>query len=174
MASEVLYHGKVLCLRRDRVLLSNGKESFREIVTHPGATCILPLTDAGITLVRQYRKPVEQALWEIPAGKLEPGEDPAISARRELAEETGLQAENLHYLGRFYTSPGYSNEIMYAYLARNPSQGNDCPDEDEILQRQTFSVAALEALIASEEIVDGKTLLTFYMAKACFPADFAD
>ncbi|WP_034429000.1 NUDIX hydrolase, partial [Caldisalinibacter kiritimatiensis] len=114
MKSEKIYEGKILNLRIDTVELPDKKYTKREIVEHPRAVAIVPITAKGeIILVKQYRKPVEKELLEIPAGKLEVGEEPKTCAIRELKEETGVTANKLTYLFEFFTSPGFSNEKMY-------------------------------------------------------------
>jgi ADP-ribose pyrophosphatase len=169
---EIIYTGKIISLHRDKVVLDNGNTTYREVVTHPGATCVLPLAAGRITLVQQYRKPVEQGLWEIPAGKLEEGEDPLESAHRELVEETGLEAQQMRFLGKFFTSPGFSSELMYAYIATDLSQVKANPDEDEILKIKSFALNEIDKMIRDEIILDGKTLLTFYLARALFAKEF--
>ncbi len=169
---EVIYSGKIISLHRDKVMLDNGHVTYREVVTHPGATCVLPWSAGRITLVQQYRKPVEENLWEIPAGKLEPGEDPLESAQRELLEETGLQALQMRYLGKFYTSPGFSSEVMHAYIATDLKQALSNPDDDELLSIRSFSVEEFEEMINGQKILDGKTLLTYYLAKVALGEEF--
>lgn len=170
--SEIVYQGKILTLRRDKVLLDNGNFTMREVVEHPGATCVFPIENGKVTIVEQFRKPVEKSLWEIPAGKLEPGEAPEASARRELIEEAGLEPGVLHFLGKFFTSPGFSGEVMYAYLATNLTSTSVNPDEDEILNIRQVTLNEFEMMLQSGEIDDAKTMLTYYMAKAAFPEVF--
>src|SRR5699024_9408276 len=119
IATNKVFSGKIVDLQVDDVLLPNGKTSKREIIKHSGAVAVIPLTDDGqIIFVEQYRKPLEKSLVEIPAGKLEPGEEPRITAVRELEEETGYTTDDLTYVTSFYTSPGFADEIMYVYLAK--------------------------------------------------------
>src|SRR5690625_750161 len=116
-ATKHIFSGKIISLQVDDVLLPNGQTSKREIVKHSGAVAVIPITnDNKIICVEQYRKPLEQSLVEIPAGKLEPGEKPEITAVRELEEETGYTTNHLTCVTSFYTSPGFADELMYIYL----------------------------------------------------------
>ena len=118
ISSERVYEGKIIGVRVDTVELPSGRETKREIVEHSGATAIVAVDSEGdVLLVRQYRKPVEKALLEIPAGGIEAGEDPLDCARRELAEETGFAAGRWDKLGIFYTTPGFCTEEMHVFLA---------------------------------------------------------
>ncbi|MCM3465851.1 NUDIX hydrolase, partial [Bacillus licheniformis] len=118
ISSQTIYEGKVITLKVDEVLLPNGHTAKREIVTHQGAVAVMALTDEGkLVAVRQFRKPLEQVIVELPAGKLEPGEEPLACAKRELQEETGYQAKDYTLLSSFFTSPGFANEILHLYLA---------------------------------------------------------
>lgn len=135
LSSELIYKGKILNLRQDRVCLPDGREAWREVVEHPGAVAIVALdNENNVYLVRQYRYPVEQVLLEIPAGKLEPGEEPLACARRELGEEVGLSASECRLLLTFYTSPGFSNERMFLYLATGLNKFYGAADADEFLE----------------------------------------
>jgi len=158
--SEVIYQGKILNLRRDTVILPDGRSALREIVEHQGAVAVLAVTAAQeVLLVRQFRKPVEEALWELPAGKLEVGEEPAGCAKRELLEETGYTAANLTKLYEFYTTPGFSNEKMYLYLASGLTPGAAKPDADEFLNVKAFPLPELLAALRDGRIKDGKTII---------------
>ena len=163
--SNYVYRGKIINVSLHRISLPDGKESFREIVEHSGAVCIVATNKNNeVVLVRQYRKPIEKELWEIPAGKLLPDEDPAICAKRELIEETGLIISDLVYLTDFYTSPGFTNERMYVYLAVNCDIGEACPDEDEYLEIKYFSWDEIFEMINSGDISDGKTITAIMLA----------
>ncbi|NLX85734.1 MAG: NUDIX hydrolase [Clostridiales bacterium] len=132
---------------------------MREVVEHPGAVGIVALKENGdIVMVKQYRKAVEQVLLELPAGKLEQGEDPADCAARELTEETGYTAGDLRYLVSFYTSPGFSNEVMHMFLATDLKEGKNDPDDDEMVETVEISRDRAIDMILKGEIKDGKTI----------------
>jgi ADP-ribose pyrophosphatase len=149
----------------DRVRLPDGSESTRELVLHPGAAAILPiLPDRRIILVHQYRHPVGQSLWEIPAGKLEPGEDPLTCAKRELVEETGYEAATWEELLSFYTSPGFTDEQITLFFACDLTKVAE-PRPGEITSQDLFEQHRLEKMIALGEIRDGKTMLALLLAE---------
>jgi len=163
--STRLFEGKVINLRRDEVELPNGKIGTREVVEHPGAVAVVPLTKEGnVILVRQFRHPVQQIMLEVPAGKLDAGEEPEACARRELAEETGFAANNLRKLISMYTTPGFSNEIIHLYLAEGLVKSDKRPDDDEFIHTQTYTPAQIHAMIASGEICDAKSLVALFLA----------
>lgn len=158
--SEEIFNGKIIKLQVDDVKLPNGKTAKREIVKHPGAVGIIPITEAGnILLVEQFRKPLERSLLEIPAGKLEAGEEPALTAKRELEEETGYRAKEWSYLTSFYTAPGFSDELIHLYMAKglvkeeNPLKG----DEDEFVEVLEVDIDSAISLVKEKKIYDAKT-----------------
>lgn len=145
--------------------LPDGAVSTREVVLHPGAVAILPIFhDEKILLVRQYRHPVGARLWEIPAGKLEQGEDALTCAKRELLEETGYEAAVWEKLLSFYTSPGFCDEQITLFLARELSKATE-PAPGEIAAQGLFHSRQLEEMAKSGEIRDGKTLLALLLAE---------
>ncbi|MEW6242769.1 MAG: NUDIX hydrolase [Bacillota bacterium] len=159
IASERVYKGKIINVRRDMVLTESGREVSREVVEHPGAVAILAVDAEGrIALVRQYRYAVAEALWEVPAGKLEPGEDPAACAERELAEETGYKAENVEQLTCIYSTPGFCNEKLYLFYASLLEQGSSHAQEDEAIRVGLFSREAVLEKIRKGDIRDAKTI----------------
>ncbi|MCY0877045.1 MAG: NUDIX hydrolase [Firmicutes bacterium] len=159
ISRQTLYEGKIVHLRKDRVRLPNGKETDREVVLHPGAVAVLAIIEDDVLLVSQYRYPVQARLWEIPAGKLEPGEDPKSAAVRELAEETGYKAGKVKKLFTFFTTPGFSNEVLHLFLATDLVAGEAHPDDDEFVDCERVSKEEISTLIATGDIVDAKTLL---------------
>lgn len=163
-ASETIYEGRVINLRKDEVRLSNGHVTQREIVEHRGAICVLPVGDDGkILLVRQFRKPAEQVLLELPAGSLEKKEDPVDCAHRELTEECGLEATQMTPLFQCYLAPGYSSEYMYGFVARGLRKVDAQPEEDEILELENYSLQELLPMIADGRIRDAKTICGILM-----------
>lgn len=162
---EEKYRGVIVRVRLDRVELCDGKLTKREVVEHPGGVCILPVDEKGeCTMVRQFRYPFGQMLLEAPAGKLEYGEDPLDCAKRELSEETGFTADELIPLGRMYTSPGFSTERLYLYLARGLHAGDSHPDEGEFLNVEKIPLQRLTEMVMNNEIDDGKTIAVILKA----------
>lgn len=157
--------GKILTVRHDVVKLPDGREATRDVVEHPGAVAIVPITAAGeVVLVRQYRYPVATPLLEVPAGKLDKGEPPEACAHRELEEETGYRAGSLEHLATFFTAPGFTDEKMHLYLARDLSQTAQNTDGDEFIDIEYYSGAQIKKLLADKEIIDAKTIIGLLMA----------
>ena len=166
MKTEKIYEGKVLNLRIDTVELPDKKYSKREIVEHPGAVAIVALTNQNeIVLVKQYRKAIERELLEIPAGKLEIGEEPKETAIRELKEETGYTSSKIEYLLEFYTSPGFSNEKIYLFLANGLIAGQAEPEKDEYIELVKVKLEDLIDMIDKGEIIDSKTIIGAMVAR---------
>lgn len=166
LSSEKIFDGRILHVRRDTVELPDGSRGFREVVDHPGGVCVLALDDENrALLVSQYRYPYEKVLREIPAGKLEYGEDPAQAAIRELKEETGAAAGDFRPLGELYPSPGYCGEIIRMYLARELTFGEAHPDEDEFLNLERVPFDQLVEQVLSGEIKDAKTIAAVLKGK---------
>ncbi len=165
ISSQEVYHGKLLNFRIDKVLLPDNKESSREIVEHPGAVAIVPLKNEDIYLVKQFRKPVEESLLEIPAGTLEPGEDPLQCARRELAEETGYKAGKIEKITTFYTSPGICTETMHLYLALDLIETEGQTDSDEFIELEKYNYKQVNSLIIEGRIKDAKTIIGILLAQ---------
>lgn len=160
------YEGRVIHVHVDTVELPNGRTSTREIVNHPGGVGILALDENNnVLVVRQYRYAFGRTLLEIPAGKLEKGEDPYQAAMRELKEETGATCEKLQSLGEIFPTPGYCDEIIRLYLARNLSWGEMHLDEDEFLTVSRMPFQELVDKILSGEIRDAKTCAAILKAK---------
>jgi len=159
--TKVIYEGKVVQLQVDDVLLPNGKEAKRELIKHPGAVAIIPITkNKKIVMVEQYRKPLEKSIIEIPAGKLEKGESPEITAVRELEEETGYTTKKLTKVTSFYTSPGFADEIMHIYVSDELEKLDFPPalDEDEFVEIHELTLAEAKQYIQEQRIHDAKTI----------------
>lgn len=166
MKSEKIYEGKILNLRVDTVELPDKKYSKREIIEHPGAVAIIPLTrENNIVLVKQYRKAVERFLLEVPAGKLEVNEEPRETAYRELMEETGYKAEKVEYMMEVYPSPGFSDEKIYIFKATGLNPGEVSLDDGEFLEVEELSFEEVERKINRGEILDAKTIIAFNLVK---------
>ena len=163
--SELIYDGEILKLRRDKVMTPGGV-SYREIIEHKGATAVVALdSDNKIVMVKQYRKAIESALLEIPAGKLDEGEDPLVGAKRELKEETGITADNYKHLTSIFPAAGYSGEKLEIYLATGFHYGEDNPDFDEFLEIEKVHIDELVKMIFEGKIHDSKTLVGVLMTK---------
>lgn len=159
ISSNYIFKGKVVTLRKDQVKLPNGLISEREIVEHSGAVAILPITEKGkIILVKQYRKSLEKDIIEIPAGLLEPGECPEDCALRELREETGF-AGKLDYKFSYYSTPGFTNEIIHFFMAKDLFISPLPCDEDEFVEKFEVSLKEAMHMIVKGEIMDAKTII---------------
>ena len=157
--TQLVYDGKILKIYKDNVEVSDGHKSFREVVKHSGGVVVVALKDAEtILLVKQFRYPIQETILELPAGKLEQGEDPFEAAKRELEEETGYCANNWSSLGFIYASPGYSNEKLYLYLAQDLNFTQCHPDEGEIIESFEYKIKDVLKMISNNEINDSKTL----------------
>ncbi len=163
---EEKYRGVIVRVRLDRARLVNGAVVRREVVEHPGGVAILPIDENGIcTMVRQFRYPFGRMMLEVPAGKLEYGEDHRECAVRELSEETGYTAEELIYLGGVCTSPGFSTEVLHLYLARGLHPGKNHPDENEFLNVEKYRLSELSRMVMAGEIQDAKTEIAVLKAE---------
>lgn len=155
---QYIYNGKIVNLRVDNALLPNGAIAKREVVEHSGGVCVAALTDDNeILLVKQFRYPYMEPILEIPAGKREMGEVPAVCGRRELKEETGAKAEVFELLGEIYPTPGYCNEIIWLYLARNLTFSGTRFDEDEFLEIEKIPLTKAVEMVMNGELKDAKT-----------------
>lgn len=159
VSSEEKFRGRIITVREDQVAMPDGSLASRELVHHPGGVGVVAVTDENkVILVKQYRKAIEEAIYEIPAGKLDAGENHRACGIRELEEETGLRAENFIYLGFIYPSPGFADERTHMYLATGLSQGEMHPDPDEYLDVEQIPLEKALEMIANNEINDAKTV----------------
>ena len=167
-----IYQGNIIKVESLTVTLPDGRRATRDIVTHPGASVILPLSENDeLYMVRQFRKPLEMVSLELPAGKLDPGEDPQICAERELKEETGLMAENIRHLVSIHTTPGFSNEVIHMYAATGLKEGDSCADEDEFITTERIPVKELVDMVLKGGITDAKSIIGILMAEKIIRGD---
>jgi ADP-ribose pyrophosphatase len=165
IASRRLYTGRIINLDMDEVRFPNGSTGELEMVRHSGASAVVPFLsdpagdDPQILLLKQYRSAAEDYLYEIPAGRLDPGEDPADCARRELKEETGCSASSVEHLLTFYTTPGFTDEKIHLFMATGLTEGQSGRETDEFIEVQTFPLSRALEMVGSGEIRDGKTAL---------------
>ena len=157
-----IYKGKIVNLRRDDVILPNGKPAVREVIEHSGGSAVLCVKDGKVLMVKQFRYPYKEEIWEIPAGKVNSGETPDQTAIRELKEEGGIVAEKVDKLFDVYPSPGYTGEIIRIYKAEGLTFGENKLDEDEFLTGKWFDVKTLKKMIDDKEIKDAKTLIALF------------
>lgn len=160
LGSERVFEGRVFDVRIDRIRYPDGAEHRVDVVEHPGSFTVLAMpAPHDVVLVRQYRHAVSKALWELPAGTAEPGEEPEAGAARELAEETGYRARRMRRIGSLYATPGFCTEIMHFFVAEELEAGEQMLDEDERIEVATFTRDAAWRLVAQGEIADMKTVL---------------
>ena len=160
---QTIYDGKILKLNRDEVLLENGEHAIREVIHHSGGAGVLAVDDEeNIFLVKQFRYPYHEEMLEIPAGKLNEGEDPLECAKRELEEETGMCADKWESLGVYRPTPGYTDEKLYIFLATKLKNGTQRLDEDEFLDIEKYDLFRAVKMIERGEITDAKTVIAIY------------
>ena len=159
LSQKTVYNGRIINLRVDEIELPNGEKSTREVIEHNGGACIVAITDNDeVLLVKQYRYAYGKVVTEIPAGKIEKGEDPLDCASRELVEETGYSAKNIELLCETYPSPGYCGEVIYIYMASELTKGNQHLDEDEFLDVIKIPLKEAYDMIVRGELHDSKTI----------------
>ena len=165
ISSEIKYKGKIINVRYDDVIISDGQVKFREVVEHSGGVVIVAITDENkVLLVKQWRYPIGQELIELPAGKLEKGEDPFEAAKRELEEETGYVAQNWQDLGFVFSTPGFCDEKLYFYKATGLKYTQTNFDDGEIIKPSEMDVDELFECIKTGKINDAKTIAAICMA----------
>ena len=163
VGQEYPYKGRVLDLRIDTVLFPSGSRKVREVVEHRPAVALIAVDEEGkIILVSQYRHAVDEEILEIPAGIIEPGEAPEYTAVRELQEETGLKPAKVEYIADFWTSPGYSTELIYLYYASGFTNSKLPEDDDEYIKVKRFTADEVAELIKTGKVRDGKTIMAYY------------
>ena len=164
LSSEMKFDGKLIKVTYD-IAEVNGKEAWREVVHHPGASAIVAIDeDNRIIMEKQFRYALNDYLLEIPAGKLDAGEDPLVCAKRELEEETGIIASEWISLGTIATSPGFCNEVIHLYVVKGLSKGEIHWDEDEYVEVERYTFDELLQRISEEKIKDSKTLSALLLA----------
>lgn len=167
-----LLSGNLLHVHRDQVVLPDGRESSREWIAHPGACAVLPVYGNGdVLLIQQYRYPVGQIFYEVPAGKMDPGEEPETTARREIEEEAGIHYRELAYLGPYYPCIGYSNEIIHLYTAWDISGTDENTDDDEFVVPERMPFTRALEMLHRGEITDSKTMISLYRARDWWKAN---
>ena len=164
VSSERLYSGRVVNLDLDTVRFPDGSTGQLEMLRHPGASAVVPFlddpaaADPRILLIRQFRHAADDFIWEVPAGRLDPGEDPEYCARRELEEETGMRAEAMQHLTTIYTTPGFTDERIHLYQAHRLRDSQHRREADEFMELHALAWSRVMAMVRSGEIRDGKTL----------------
>lgn len=165
ISSEKVFSGTLLHVYKDQAELPDGSSSVREWIDHPGASAVLPVFESGeVQLVRQFRYPLQEVFTEVPAGKIDPGEDPLITAKRELEEEAGVRAKNWTSLGKFHPCIGYTNEIIHLYLAWGLETFDNHVDEDEFLHPVRMPFQEALSGVINGKITDGKTITAIMRA----------
>ena len=167
LASKLLLNSRTFDVRRDTILLENNQTIERDIIAHFPVAVVLPFQSPDqFYLVKQYRAPIDSFLLEAPAGMSEPEENPLEGAKRELSEETGFTAKEWIALSSAYSAPGFTDELLHFFIAKDLTQGPTHPDEDEFIELRSFSISQIDELIYSQKIRDIKTLLClFYLKK---------
>src|SRR5437016_6135192 len=159
LSSTMIYNGPVFGLRRDEVIEPSGVRATREVITHPGSVVVLPvLPDGRILLIRQYRHATRQYLWELVAGRMDPGETPKVAAARELIEETGHRAKRFRVFLDVFPTPGFLEERMFILLAEGLTAGEAEPEEDEKIISRAYTREQLEEMIRSGKLRDAKSI----------------
>jgi ADP-ribose pyrophosphatase len=170
VSTRRVYTGRVINLDVDTVRFPNGSVGDLEMIRHPGASAVVPFLsdpageDPQILLIRQYRYAAEQFLYEVPAGRLDPGETPDVCARRELREETGCEASSVEHLYTMYTTPGFTDEKIHVFMAVGLTRGENAREADEFIEMETMSLSRALELIEKGEIQDAKTALSLLYA----------
>lgn len=166
VSSDLIYTGKTIQLRVDTVEVPNRGYQKREIIEHKGAVAILAITKENkVVLVKQFRKAIEQEIYELPAGKIEIGETPLDCAYRELKEETGYSANSMKLIHKYYPTPGFSNQLVFIYLAKDLIPGEKKLEEDEFLEVYEVDLETAYKMVYENEICDSKTVIGLLLSK---------
>lgn len=164
MDRKKVFDGRLIKVFQSKRALPNGRKAYFEEVRHPGAAIVIPFIDGKIVFIRQYRGVVGRYLWELPAGKLSPGESPAACARRETSEETGYAVSGMRKIGVIYTSPGFCNEKIHIFAAECRSRKKTKRDRDELIEVKLLTVKEAVRLFRAGKISDAKTVATLAFA----------
>lgn len=163
--SKKVYSGSLIHAFKDKVRLPDGRQSVREWIDHPGASAVLPVFGNGeVQLIRQFRYPLKQTFLEVPAGKIDEGEEPLVTAKRELEEESGIRAKSWAPLGKFHPCIGYTNEVIYLYVAWDLEVAESKTDQDEFVAQVKMPFANAVEKVLRGSISDGKTITTIFRA----------
>lgn len=166
ISSEERFKSKIFTVTEDHAVDPDGFEIRRAIIHHPGSAVMMAVDDKKrILLVRQYRLPAQKSMWELPAGRIDPGEKPLQAARRELIEETGFSAKKWKKLAEYYPSPGFLAEKMSLFLAADLTEGDAQPMEDERIEKRWFKAKEIDEEIRKGKVIDGKTIIGFLLWK---------
>ena len=174
ISSKIVFRGRVFNVGSDEVIEPGGVKARREVVRHPGSIVVLAVDDAGsgndplVLLERQYRYAADARLWELPAGRIDPGESHLAAAKRELLEETGFTASKWLHAIDFYASPGFLDEVMHLFMARGLRRGKAQPEDDERISVRFFSLKQTIKMALSGKIIDGKTLAGIFWLEKIF------
>lgn len=165
IATSNIYQGNIISVSKITVELPNGKIATRDLITHPGASVVIPISDNNeLYMVRQYRKPIERITLELPAGKLDSNEDPRLCAIRELKEETGLISNDIKHVISIHTTPGFTDEVLHMYVATKLMQEAPCADEDEFISSEKIPIEKLVKMVFEHEITDAKSIIGILIA----------
>jgi len=166
ISSEERFKSKIFTVTEDHAVDPDGFEIRRAIIHHPGSAVMMAVDNKKrILLVRQYRLPAQKSMWELPAGRIDPGEKPLQAAKRELIEETGFRARKWKKLAGYYPSPGFLAEKMVLFLATDLTEGDAQPMEDERIEKRWFKAREIDGEIKAGKVIDGKTLIGFLLWK---------
>jgi ADP-ribose pyrophosphatase len=178
LSSRTVFRGKVFSVTSDEVIEPNGVRARRDIIRHPGSVVVLTVDtsqrEPRVLLIRQYRYAADAYLWELPAGRIDSGESALAAAKRELLEETGYTARSWKPALNYYPSPGFMDETMAVYLARDPQPGQAQPEDDEVIQTRFFLMSDAVRMVMSGKLRDGKTIAGIlwvqHQQDSCIPA----